>query len=510
MKPNILAVSASLRNARWGRGAEDLLDSIRAIKDEAELFNFVRSEAQIHFQHFLEAGRAEGLSFDKLYKNLRKIAGSKGLCNSEVGMVVALWAAHQAGCEIDYIPLANYFGTHSIPEEIDNKLREKILAADGLLLCTPVYFGDRSSLASDFIGALSRDKELLTSLVGKPVAGVAVGAKRNGGQETTLIYQLSEMMAFGMMGLGNDAETTSQYGGTIMAGDVGTAAEDEYGLNTALGTGRRVGRVARELSNNWKMQLKGKIRVSFWILQDANGYALGKVKKMVEAADDRIDAQILNMVDRKVGRCNACDICPTSIGPDREYRCIVRRKDDPFPEIHEGFLDQDLIVPVTLSLHDSSVISTVYQRFIERTRYLRRGDYIFTDVAILPMVFEEVGASQSMATRMLTSLVRHHTVVLKPVIGYLHDDRLLNEEEMKKTWDLCLGQVEKLAVGRLSAAAAHVVTYNPVGYVLSAAAAQELSVTERRRILHEDRGQRRIQDAENRLRQIPRGNSGED
>lgn len=501
MKPIILAVSASLRNARWGKGVEELLASIRLIPNEEELYGFLRCEAQIHFKQFLDAGRAEGIHFDELYKNLRKMTGKYGLCNSEIGMVAALWAASQVGCEIDYVPLANCFGPNAVPSDV-TLMRQKLQAADGLLLCTPVYFGDRSSLASDFIELITHDKILLASLSGKPVAGVAVGAKRNGGQETTLIYQLSEMMAFGMMGLGNDSETTSQYGGTIKAGDVGTAAGDEYGLNTAIGTGRRLGRVASELPRHREMDLKGKLRVSFWILQDANGYVLGKVNELVEATGNRIEAQISNLVTCDIGRCNACDICPTHIGPDREYRCIVKRKGDPFSTMHEGFLDQDLIVPVTLSLKDASAVSSVYQRFIERTRYLRRGDYLFTDVAILPMVFEEVGASQNMAMRMLTSLVRHQTIVLKPVIGYLYNHDLLNENEIKKTWELCLGQAERISVGRLSAAATNVVTYNPVGYILSAAANQELTIAERRKILHEDREQRRVQDAKKRLRRI--------
>lgn len=500
-KPVILALSASLRNARWGMGVENLIESIRKIESEADLYGFVQQEAQIHFQQFLDAGRAKGIPFDELYKNLRKMTGRKGLCNSEIGMVVALWAANQVGCEIDYLPLANLFGSSGVPNDL-NLLKQKLLKADGLLLCSPVYFGDRSSLASDFIGVLARDKALLASLSGKPVAGVAVGAKRNGGQETTLIYQLSDLLALGMVGIGNDSETTSQYGGTIKAGDVGTAAKDKYGLNTSIGTGRRMGRIAYKLSNKWEMKLKGKLKASFWILQDANGYALRKVHELIELTGNRIEARIFNLVDRNVGRCNACDICPMYIGPDREYRCIVKRKDDPFPEIHEGFLDHDLIVPVTLSMKDASAVSSVYQRFIERTRYLRRGDYLFTDVAILPLVFEEVGASQNMQMRMLTSMIRHHTVVLKPIIGYLHNHNLLNEEEIKKTWNMCLGQAEKIAIGRLSAAAANVVTYKPVGYVLSAAADQELSVVERRKILHEDREQRRILDAQNRLCRI--------
>lgn len=498
MKPVVLAVSASLRNARWGRGADELLDCIRNIKDQAGLYQFVKDEAQIHYEQFVDAGRKAGLPFDQLYKNLRKLTGTKGLCNSEVGMVTALWSAYQVGCEIDYIPLANYFGANSKPHDL-SVVKQKLLTANGLLMCTPVYFGDRSSLASDFIDFLIRDQGLKNLLSGKPVAGVVVGAKRNGGQETTLIYQLNEMRAFGMMALGNDSETTSQYGGTLVGGDVGTAANDIYGLNTALGTGRRLGRVSYELNNHKGMGLKGKLRVSFWILQDEKGYALEKVKGIVELSKGRIEAKIVNLVDDDIRRCQACDICPTCLGTDSEYRCIIKNKDDPFSDIHEDFLDQDLIVPVTVSLNDITHLKSVYQRFIERTRYLRRGDYLFTDVAILPLVFEEIGSSQNMQMRMLTSLIRHHTVVLKPIIGYMHKQNLLNDEEIMDTWQMCLEQAEQLAIGRLLAAQEETVVYTPVGYVLSAAAAQESDVEERRNILQKDRQQRRIKEAKRRL-----------
>ena len=51
-------------------------------------------------------------------------------------------------------------------------------------------------------------------------------AKRNGGQETTLVYQLIDMINLNMLGVGNDSASTSQYGGTVVAGDVGTMAKE--------------------------------------------------------------------------------------------------------------------------------------------------------------------------------------------------------------------------------------------------------------------------------------------
>ncbi len=499
-KPKILAVSASLRNARWGKGVGDLLDAIREQKDRDALFEFIHDQAKIHFQQFIDAGRKEGIPFDEMYENLKRQTGKKGLCNSEIGMAVALWAAYNTGCEIDYVPLSSHFKPMG---DIKNAaaLKEKLLSADGLLLCTPVYFGDRSSLASDFIEFIRSDQELRDHLAGKPVGGVAVGAKRNGGQETTLIYQLIEMTDLGMLGLGNDSDTTSQYGGTIKAGDIGTAADDDYGLNTAIGTGHRVGQVSYELCRSKNKGLSGPLRVMFWILQDAEGQAEKRVQDLIEATTFEIAPKVMPLTQGNVGRCIACDICPTHIGADIEYRCIIKKNADEFATIHEDLLDYDVIVPVALSLNDRSALTTVYQRFIERTRYLRRGDYLFTDVAIIPVVFEELGATENLHIRMLTSMIRHHTVVLKPCVGFIHEGKMLNWDSVLDIWKKNLDYARQITVGRLAASQDNneAISYHPVGYVLSAAADRELSVAERRKMLHDDREQRRAQDVAARL-----------
>ncbi len=505
--PKIVAVSASLRNARWGKGVKELIHRIRTIANQDELIEFVTQEGQVHYQQFLDAGREKGLPFDEMYKNLKKMAGDKGLCNSEIGMAAGLWGASQKGCEIDYIPLSSYFGPRGNGKNLE-QLREKLRGADGLLLCTPVYFGDRSSLASDLIEMIRVDRELRESLAGKPMAGIAVGAKRNGGQETTLIYQLLEMINIGMIGLGNDTETTSQYGGTLVAGDVGEASKDIYGLKTAIGAGRRLGRITVECSLSKDAVLKDKLRVMFWILQDdESGFARRQVERLVKMSSSEIHAEILDINQSKVGRCMACDICPTKVGPDSEYRCIIRRKEDPIHTLHGKLLDQDLIVPVALSTRDRSTLKTTYQRFIERTRYIRRGDYLFTDVAIMPLVFEELGATENMHIRMYTSLIRHHTLLIRPNVAYIHRGHILNEEEMLQGWLTGLKQCKKVAVGRLFAflKCPNVVSYNPVGYILSAAKVRELSVQERRKILQQDRLARQQQEARVRLGTVGQG-----
>ena len=498
-KPKVVAVSASLRSARRGKGVLDLLDQLRRIPNEEAFFEYVTAEAQIHYQQFIEAGREKGLPFDVIYQNLHRLAGSKGLSNSEIGVAAALWTAYRTGCEIDYIPLADHFG----PRETRNldKLEEQLRTADGLILGTPVYFGDRGSLAASFIELLRASPELRAHVAGKPAAGVAVGAKRNGGQETTLIYQLAEFASLGMLAVGNDSETTSQYGGTIVAGDVGEGAKDKYGIKTSMGVGRRVARIAIEQAIAQKYEFRSRLRVLFWILQDANQFALKQVQELLAQSKTAIDANIMLLDEADVQRCIACDICPTHVGLDEEYRCIIHRRSDAVGKYHKEFLDPDLIVPVAYSPRERKGLHSNYQRFMERTRYLRRGDYLFTDLAVMPLVFEELGVGENMMLRILTSMIRHHTVLLPPAVGFMSGGKILNGAEVRELWRQALTGAQKLAVGRLSGSAEQIktLTYNPVGYILSAAQDRELSVADRRKMLQADRMQRMLADARQRI-----------
>ena len=55
--------------------------------------------------------------------------------------------------------------------------------------------------------------------------------------------------------------------------------------------------------------------------------------------------------------------------------------------------------------------NSVYQRFIERTRYWRRSSYMIGDKLTAPFVISELNSNQNLHIRMLTSLIRHHTII---------------------------------------------------------------------------------------------------
>jgi multimeric flavodoxin WrbA len=500
MQLKIVGLSASLRNARRGGGNKSLIAELSALPTKEALFAYLKDQASIHLANFVEAGRQQKLPFDALYKNLKKLKGDRGLSNSEIALAAALWSAQQLGCSVEHVALSEHFPEHGRWENLD-VLRAALMSADALLISTPVYFGDRGSLAQAFLDLIRSDAELRTTLTGKVYGGIAVGAKRNGGQETTLIYQLLDMVSCGMLGVGNDSETTSQYGGTGWAGDVGTMPADTYGLDTSMGTGRRVARVAAMLRMAEGHRLTDLPRVAFWVLQDRDEYAARFVEELVTGGQLPLEADILSIADSHVVRCLACDVCPTHIDVDQSYRCIIKSKRDVLPELHERLLHADAIVPVAYSGVDRAGLVSKYQEFIERTRYLRRGDYVFSDLVCSPLVIEELGASENMQVRMMTSMIRHHTIIMKPTTAYVQEGRVLNRAQVALELRTVAQEVARATAGRLVTHSSEVqhFKYNPVGYVLSAMKDAEDEKMKRRREMIEERVARASESGRKRL-----------
>jgi len=483
----ILGISGSLRNARRGLGGNDLINDLLKISSKEDLNNYLFQEAQIHLKNFEEAGRTEDLPFDEMYRNLKKNKGNKGLSNSEVALAAALWSAKEIDVDIDYVSLSEYYSESGV-NNLD-ELKKKIINADGIIMSTPVYFGDRGSLVQSLINELRNDKDVFYQLKHKIFAGIAVGAKRNGGQETTLIYQLMDMLNLGMLGVGNDSETTSQYGGTGLAGDIGTMPQDQYGLDTAMGTGRRIARTVKMIGLGEGKTLTKKPRLLFWVLQDADDTAFKYIQNLPSSFLSEVECDIVNISEKVIMRCIACDVCPTHIDIDEEYRCIIKSKKDNLSELHNKLLDYDAIIPVIYSNKNSSTIQSNYQRFMERTRYLRRGDYVFSDIIVAPMILEEISTRDNMHIRTVTSMIRHHTVMSNPLLINLHNNVVLNEKDLEANLSTLKEAIIKVSKGRLVSYSQEVnhLRYNPVGYVLSAVKDREDEKMLSRKKMIEDR-----------------------
>lgn len=468
----VLGAAASLRNARHGIGSDRLLSEIRCIEDQDGLSKYLAAQVRLRVDDFVEAGRQSGRPFDEIYDQLSRLSGEQGLSNSEAALAAGLWGAAQEGAEIDHLPLAAHFPPNNQIRHAES-LRVKLLAADALIISGPVYFGDRGSLVQSLLDFIAADPELACQMKGKVYGGIAVGAKRNGGQETTLIYQMLDMVNLNFLSVGNSSETTSQYGGTAVGGDVGTVHLDDYGLQTSIGTGRRVARVAKLLGAEKRgYRLDGRVNIHMWLMQDHRDERglryFTEWAERIEAQNTDVRFTIWNIADGKVTRCIGCDVCPTSVGPSQEYRCIISSKQDFFVQNHAELIRADALLLCAYSPEDRTSVRSVYQQFIERTRYLRRDDYVYSDLLVAPFVVTELSARQNLHLRMITSMVRHHTVIHHPLIGVVHEGAILNAATIDDNAASFIQHAKALLVGRCANEQAEI-AYNPVGYSISAA-----------------------------------------
>jgi len=174
--------------------------------------------------------------------------------NTAYILEAALGAAAKLGARIETIFIREILDSQKVPFCINcetpcrgvcykgtalEKVLEKMAAADGLLLASPVFFGTVSGQIKAFwdkTRRLRREKKLLNTVGG----ALSVGAARFGGQETTLRVLHSMMLVQGMIIVGDSHEKSAGHHGTCVGG---TAEEDQNALKRAFMLGQRVAQV---------------------------------------------------------------------------------------------------------------------------------------------------------------------------------------------------------------------------------------------------------------------------
>ncbi len=459
----VLGISASLRNKRFSYKNE-LVEDLKKIKNLDELNKFVKDQIKITFSDIGKLN-SEKLSFEERYKQLKKYKGNRGLSNSESALVYALWnSLQQKNIKIDYLSLANIFENEN--EEKLNHFKEKFLSCNALLLSGPVYFGDRGSLTQRMIEFLNSDEECMEHAKKVLYAGLAVGAKRNGGQETTLIFQALDFLNMGCKVIGNGHDTTAQYGGTLVAGDIGKVIGDDYGVKTALSTGKNVGEVLNNINledNNQNLITNKPHKCSIFILQDNKEEECTRIIESLikNYKDENIKFSIFKVFKEEVHKCIACDVCPISYDDSEKYRCIINNKDDFFKKNHNQIIDCDSFIFAAYSGTNFINIKTNYQQFIERTRYLRRDNYLFGRKLVSSFILSEVNSNRNLHIRILTSLMRHHNVLFKPILVFKNANAYINFENIKRQFIEFCNTAKKVKNDRSK------VEYKPVGYEIS-------------------------------------------
>ncbi|WP_456372604.1 flavodoxin family protein [Methanocaldococcus sp.] len=120
---------------------------------------------------------------------------------------------------------------------------EKMKEADGIILGSPVYFGGVSAQLKMLMDR-SRPLRIGFQLRNKVGGAIAVGASRNGGQETT-IQQIHNFFLIHSMIVVGDNDPTAHYGGTGVGKSPGDCEKDEIGLETARNLGKKVAEVIK-------------------------------------------------------------------------------------------------------------------------------------------------------------------------------------------------------------------------------------------------------------------------
>jgi multimeric flavodoxin WrbA len=119
----------------------------------------------------------------------------------------------------------------------------------GIIIGTPVYFGNMSSLCKAFLDRCIVLWQDDFALSGKVAGVVAVGGSRNGGQEVTIQSVQVSLLCQEMILVGN-GRPGPRLGATVWSGAQGGVLKDEYGLTTAKALGRRVAQVALRLARS--------------------------------------------------------------------------------------------------------------------------------------------------------------------------------------------------------------------------------------------------------------------
>jgi len=116
----------------------------------------------------------------------------------------------------------------------------------GIIIGTPVYMGNMSSLCKAFLDRCSIFRSGF-KFADKVAGVVAVAGGRNGGQELTIRSVHNCLLGMSMIIVG-DGPPTGHWGGTVWSGAPGGVTADEYGMKTVKNLGTRVADVALRLS----------------------------------------------------------------------------------------------------------------------------------------------------------------------------------------------------------------------------------------------------------------------
>ena len=122
------------------------------------------------------------------------------------------------------------------------ELTDKVKDADGIIMSSPVYFGDMTGLAKTFIDRL-RPLRNIHAFKYKVCGAISTGGFRNGGQESTIASIHDFFLIQGGIIVGDD-RPTAHYGAT----GVGNTSDDEIADTTCKHLASRMVDVLKKIN----------------------------------------------------------------------------------------------------------------------------------------------------------------------------------------------------------------------------------------------------------------------
>lgn len=419
--------------------------------------------SQANYGRVMELAGVEGTIEDFIKEGKRLAGQGRALSNSEIVSAAVMNGVLSRGGEVDYLPIKDlfphmerrilqlrdgagndegdspYIDTLSIDQAKLEDLMDRLALSGGVVLATPVYFGDRSSVANKFMQLTARHNLLRDKVFGM----ASVGAKRNGGQETCNLFGLTEALNQNALVVGN-GPPTSQYGGTVVAGNKGQALDDAWGLQTAHGVGVKAAHVAEMYGLGLQAALQGRVRFDILVSMDTpERFFWGYLEKLFAKVALLVpwgDFHLHPVLDSTIYRCLGCKVCPANpAGADGQACCAIEDPDDALEKLRKNLRLSDCVIIAGLNLVDPLRIIYRYQVLIERMRYIRRNNFELTDVLVAALAYNQFGAKVNSLFSMKStcSLIRHNTTIHSPVEVFEHEGAVLGDVE-GQLLDLCI------------------------------------------------------------------------
>lgn len=378
----------------------------------------------------------------------RRLEQGLSLANSEIIAGAAMVGIQSAQCEAEYFPLINLFppresnvfkvasdwpekdlaqlDTLDINQEALDNLLTVLAECDGVVLSTPVYFGDRSSVANKFLQIASVREHIQN----KAYSVISVGAKRNGGQETCNVFSLHEMLGQNAFAVGN-GQPTSQYGGTAVGGHKGHVLEDAWGLSTAFGSGLKTAQTASIIKAGSRRSERVKVKVTLLAAMDIKDKRLSshldELKRQVEEFHPEVSIEVVKLIDNDIYRCLGCNKCPSNRKGDYP-RCAIEDPNDYLETVRGHLRESDGFIVCGFNPHNMDEVVTRYQVFTERMRFIRRNNYELSNKLVGGLCYHQSGASINPlhTLKVMVSYIRHNTIIHRPIEIFEHEGTLLN------------------------------------------------------------------------------------